>query len=91
MVLDEFDVTLFAQDVDQVKLAAFAVPKKIVAFTGSPLEKYHKNLIKNYFDVAPLNYPGFEKISGVSNICLHQEVFSTRKLQLDRLAEVCGE
>ena len=70
LILDEFDLTLFAQDIDQVQFSSFTVPKRIAAFTGSPLEKAHKNLIKYYFNIVPLDYPTFDKITGVSNICL---------------------
>lgn len=70
LILDEFDLTLFDPDINKDKLSLFTTPSKLVAFTGSPLEKSHTNLINNYFGVVPLNYPGFEKISGVSSVCI---------------------
>lgn len=69
LILDEFDLKLFASDINKSKLSLFTVPRKIVACTGSPLKKSHINLVNNYFGVVPLNYHDFERISGVFNVC----------------------
>jgi hypothetical protein len=80
LILDEFDLTLFDKTITQRELSFFTVPKQVLAFTGSPLETYHTNLVTKYFGVIPLKYPNFEKINGSSNLCKLEEVYPTRKL-----------
>jgi hypothetical protein len=69
LVLDEFDASVF--DGNQVAKDAklFLQFKHLVAFTGSPLETVHKNIVTKHLGGLFLQYPSLDGLRGRGNVC----------------------
>jgi hypothetical protein len=78
--LDEFDASLF--DGGQVSKDAqlFLWFQYLVAFTGSPLEIVHKNILTKHMDGLLLQYPSIHGLRESSNGCRQVQVFPKRQL-----------